>query len=151
MANPTYDPTSQPYKIAEHLFDCIRANNAEFKPKFGPKDLQRWANDIRLAHERDGRDYDKLYHMVDWCQSDDFWQSNILSGAKLRAKYDTMAAQANSKYRSKGRTNGRKEIMPKWAQSGASQADSKPKSGKSLTDEQRKQLAERVNKLVSKE
>ena len=45
----------------------------------------------------------------------------------------------------------RKEIMPKWAQDGASQADSNPKSGKSLTDEQRKQLAERVNKLVSKE
>ena len=46
---------------------------------------------------------------------------------------------------------GRKEIIPKWAQNGASQTDSNPKSGKSLTDEQRKQLAERVNKLVSKE
>ena len=45
----------------------------------------------------------------------------------------------------------RKEIMPKWAQNGASQANSNPKSSKPLTDEQRKQLAERVNKLVSKE
>lgn len=45
----------------------------------------------------------------------------------------------------------RKEVTPKWMQNGASQADSKPKSGKPLTDEQRKQLAERVNKLVSKE
>ena len=45
----------------------------------------------------------------------------------------------------------RKEVTPKWMQNSASQADSKPKSGKPLTDEQRKQLAERVNKLVSKE
>lgn len=45
----------------------------------------------------------------------------------------------------------RKEVTPKWMQNGTSQANSNPKSGKPLTDEQRKQLAERVNKLVSKE
>ncbi|BBM22842.1 prophage Lp2 protein 20 [Lactiplantibacillus plantarum] len=45
----------------------------------------------------------------------------------------------------------RKEIMPKWAQNGASQTDSKPKPSNPMSDAQRKELAERLNKLVSKE
>lgn len=117
---PKYVPTDRPYLIAKQLFEAIRGNNSEFKPKFGEKDLQRWANDIRLAHEQDGREYDKLAKMVDWCQADSFWQTNILSGAKLRAKFDQMAAQANAKAKQKSQSSNygrspRKEVVPSWA------------------------------------
>lgn len=71
---------------------------------------------------------------------------NWLGGRGWMDEYDMTPPKPKGKA-----SNGRKEIIPKWAQNGASQADSEPKAGKPLTDEQRKQLAERVNKLVSKE
>ncbi|WP_338230701.1 DUF4373 domain-containing protein [Lactiplantibacillus paraxiangfangensis] len=47
-------------------------------------------------------------------------------------------------------SSGRKEIVPKWAQKGASQTGSKAK-GKELTEEQRQELAERVARLGATE
>ncbi|CAJ1187438.1 hypothetical protein [Companilactobacillus paralimentarius] len=42
--------------------------------------------------------------MIDWSQNNDFWSGNVLSAAKLRKQYDTMAAQANNE--AKGKTTG---------------------------------------------
>lgn len=91
----TYAPTDRPYQIAEHLYKRI----LEHQPDLKKPDLQKWANEIRLAHERDKRDYDKLDKLVDWAQADDFWQGNILSTKKLREKYDTLTGQANREYK----------------------------------------------------
>lgn len=147
---PKYASTDEPYQIAKHLFKRIRANNSDFSPKFGEKDLQRWANDIRLAHERDGREYEALNRMVDWCQTDSFWQGNILSGSKLRAKYDTMAAQANAKRKPKNNSRGgRKEIVPKWAQTDGSQTGSKPNAGNQMSDADHQRLSERIAKITA--
>ena len=92
----TYAPTEQPYQIAEHLYTRILEHQDLKKPN-----LQKWADEVRLAHERDGRDYDKLNKLVDWAQDNDFWQANILSAKKLREKYDILTGQANREYKQK--------------------------------------------------
>lgn len=94
---------------ATYLWEKIKSNNPEHRKP----NLQSWANDIRKMHEIDKRPFDKIHRMIDWCQSDTFWQTNILSVAKLREKYDTMKAQANRPYIS-GRAPARREAKPDW-------------------------------------
>lgn len=96
-ASRTYAPTEQPYRIAEHLYKRI----LEHQPDLKKPDLQKWADNVRLAHEHDGREYDKLAKLVDWAQDNDFWQANILSTKKLREKYDILTGQANREYKQK--------------------------------------------------
>ncbi|WP_249662820.1 helix-turn-helix domain-containing protein [Lentilactobacillus buchneri] len=95
-ASRTYAQNEQPYRIAEHLYKRILEHQDLKKPN-----LQKWADEVRLAHERDGRDYDKLNKLVDWAQDNDFWQANILSAKKLREKYDILTGQANREYKQK--------------------------------------------------
>lgn len=98
---------------ATYLWEKIKSNNPEHRKP----NLQAWANDIRKMHEIDKRPFDKIHRMIDWCQSDTFWQTNILSVAKLRDKYDTMKAQANRPYISR-RAPARQEATPEWMQKG---------------------------------
>lgn len=56
----------------------------------------KWADSMRLLHERDGHSWDEINSMIDWCQQDGFWKSNILSGEKLREKWDQLAARRAS-------------------------------------------------------
>lgn len=88
------------FKLAQSLLSKIEEQNPDHKKP----DLQKWANDIRLMHEQDKRSYDKIQKMIDWSQNNDFWSGNVLSAAKLRKQYDTMAAQANNE--AKGKTTG---------------------------------------------
>lgn len=135
---PKYGPDDLPYQVAEHLLKRIREHNPDFKQP----NLQHWANDARLAHERDRRDYAKLDRMVDWCQDDDFWQGNILSTKKLREKYDQLAAQANRNFK-KGKASVH-ETLPDWARRDNDQTQAKPKQ---LSAEQQAELDERMRRL----
>lgn len=122
---------------AIYLWEKIKGNNPEHrKPS-----LQSWADDIRKMHELDHRPFEKIHKMIDWCQLDTFWQTNILSASKLRSKYDTMVAQANRKYASNRST--RTEKLPDWAQEGY-----KPEH-KEASAEDRAKLAEQLKKLRS--
>ena len=136
---PKYGPDDLPYQVAEHLLRRIRGHNPDFKQP----NLQHWANDVRLAHERDKRDYDKLNHMVDWCQDDDFWQGNILSAKKLREKYDQLAAQANRDFK-RGKPVRAKETLPDWAQRDSAQSQAKPKR---LTADQQAKIDARMKRI----
>lgn len=63
--------------------------------------------------ELDERDIGKVGRMIEWCQKDSFWSSNILSAKKLREKYDVMARQANRKpERAYNKPKGRVEELP---------------------------------------
>lgn len=94
---------------ATYLWEKIKSNNPEHRKP----DLQSWADDIRKMNQLDHRPFEKIHNMIDWCQIDTFWQTNILSAAKLRSKYDTMAAQANRPYTSR-RAPVRHEATPEW-------------------------------------
>ncbi|GEO64440.1 helix-turn-helix domain-containing protein [Companilactobacillus nantensis] len=89
----TYGPDDLNFKAASYLAMRIKDNN----PNFKEPNLQKWANTIRLMHERDNRSYQQIKMMIDWCQQHDFWSGVILSPDKLRMKYDQMFVQFNKR------------------------------------------------------
>lgn len=58
--------------------------------------IVRWAEDIDKLMRIDKFLPDEIEEMIVWCQEDEFWQSNILSGSTLRAKWDKLAAKKSA-------------------------------------------------------
>lgn len=57
---------------------------------------EAWANEIRLMREQDKRSHHEICELFAWANKDTvFWAANILSPAKLRAKWTTLEAQKN--------------------------------------------------------
>lgn len=107
---PRYSDDNEHYKMAYYLFEKIRENSPTFKePNF-----QVWANDMRLMVERDKRtDKVEIKNLIDFCQSDSFWMSNILSAATFRKQYDKLLIKFNQR----GNKRGRKSIQASSQQS----------------------------------
>lgn len=59
-----------------------------------------WRKEARLLLDRDRRDLSEALRLIDWCQQDQFWRSNILSMPKFRTQYDRLRlrAQQDSRY-----------------------------------------------------
>ena len=62
------------------------------KAKVGPE-RTAWRQPMRRLLDIDQRPADEVLAVIAWCQVDAFWQSNILSPAKLREKFPTLLAQ----------------------------------------------------------
>lgn len=60
------------------------------KPSLKKPNMAGWANDIRLMRQLDGRTHKEICELFKWACKDSFWYKNILSPAKLRAKWDTL-------------------------------------------------------------
>lgn len=58
--------------------------------------LAAWANDVRLMRDLDGRSHREICELFQWASKDAFWHTNILSPAKLRAKWDTLSLQRDA-------------------------------------------------------
>jgi len=114
----TFEPESIPYLLSEILLDQITINLPEFKPsQNGNKEstLQRWALDIDRMIRLDNRKPCPIWNMIIWCQQDDFWFKNILSGSKLRKQYDKLAMAINAEYRKNKTTHIKTlEAAHKW-------------------------------------
>jgi hypothetical protein len=52
--------------------------------------IQRWAVDIDRLNRINGKSWEEIETVIEWCQRDSFWSSNILSGKKLRDKFDQL-------------------------------------------------------------
>ncbi len=91
------DPEPEPsiyLPQAERLANKIIHNDPKhFGNKNRAKITTGWADDIRKLVEIDGRDIATVEAVIDWCQDDDFWKANILSGAKLRKQFTTLLLQ----------------------------------------------------------
>lgn len=87
-----YDQEDSCYRLALELFKGIREN----EPNFKEPNLQKWADDMRLMLERDNRTEKQIAYLINWCQKDSFWKSNILSPAKLRKQYDQLVIKIKS-------------------------------------------------------
>jgi hypothetical protein len=77
-------------KLCDHLASRIEANGSK-----RPAVTKRWHVAARLLLERDGRTLEQALWLVDWCQEDHFWRSNVLSMPKFRDKFDQMRLQAD--------------------------------------------------------
>lgn len=86
-----YDESSSPFKLAKYLYLKIQENDPNAKePNF-----QTWADDARKLMELDKRSKEDIYNVINWCQQDEFWSSNILSVKKLRSQFTQLFIKMN--------------------------------------------------------
>ena len=83
-----FETDSDPYLLAKFLEKCIAENNPKFPQNESQR--QRWAKDFDLMIRRDKIDADDIAAVIEWSQNDNFWRSNILSGKKVREKYQQL-------------------------------------------------------------
>jgi len=76
-------------RLASLILEEIQKN----KPDFKQPNLQSWAKEVDLMIRRDGRKPERIQQVIEWCQRDSFWRSNILSTSKLRRQFDTLEMQ----------------------------------------------------------
>lgn len=81
--------TEEDYTAATWMFEQVKKlNQAAKQPSW-----DRWANEVRLMREIDGRTHSEICAMFRWANKDTFWCYNILSPDKLREKWDRLAAE----------------------------------------------------------
>lgn len=77
--------------LAELLYELHKKEDIKYHKPLSHR--HTWANDIRLLNN-DGRSKEEIESVIRWCQEPGcFWFPNIISGKKLRAKFDTMLFQ----------------------------------------------------------
>ncbi len=81
-----FDKESIEIKLSTYLFEKIKENNPEAKIP----NLQAWAKHMDYIIRIDKRDPEIIKEIIDWCQADSFWLTNILSTKKLREKFDQL-------------------------------------------------------------
>lgn len=60
-----------------------------------------WSNDIRLMRNAMKVSHHEICELFKWANADHFWQTNVMSPAKLREKWDTLKAQMNQTNRNR--------------------------------------------------
>ncbi len=78
---------------AEWFYNLLLNLNPNHKK---PK-LEKWADDVRKIVKLDNRSYQEISDLMLWVNKDNFWQTNILSPAKLREKWDQLTLAKNKK------------------------------------------------------
>ncbi|MGJ9386167.1 DUF4373 domain-containing protein [Salipaludibacillus sp. CF4.18] len=79
------------FKLSKQLHEKILINDKWFNNP----DLEKWDEDIRLLIEKEGRPIEDVENVIDWCQSNSFWNSIILSGQSLRKNFSKIIIQMN--------------------------------------------------------
>jgi|SRR5690625_3525234 len=79
-----YDDTH--FSLAKFFYQQILKNNPQHKKP----NLEKWANEIRLMMERDGRTAEQIKYLMQWVQQDEFEMVNVLSPSKLRKRFDQL-------------------------------------------------------------
>lgn len=108
-ANEYKKPSSDSLRLSGILADLISDNNESnraIQPQNRDKSVSRWAEDIDRMLRTDHRTPEEVEEVIHWCQGSTFWRSNILSGKKLRAQFDTLKLQME------GEGKSRKESSP---------------------------------------
>ena len=92
----TREPNPEYLILAEYLAERIKDNGSR-----APNVSQKWIDDIRLMVERDSRTPEQIRYLIDWCQNDGFWKTNILSPSKLREKFEQLRLNAQREHKLK--------------------------------------------------
>lgn len=97
VAPKPYITVNEPYKenMSEasrlcHLLSSLMVLNGCKSPNI----TEKWVHDMEKIIRLDKRSPEEVDACIRWSQANDFWKANILSPAKLRAKFDTMRLQA---------------------------------------------------------
>lgn len=88
-APPAEEPRPEIEQLCVMLADRIEANGSK-----RPEISKAWRDSARLLLDRDGRTPQQVAWIIGWCQSDEFWRSNILSMPTLRKQFDRLRLRA---------------------------------------------------------
>lgn len=80
-------------ELCKHLRDRIVANGRKAPTS---SEANGWRNQARLLLDRDKRDPAEAHRLIDWCQDDGFWRSNIGGMPKFRKQYDSLRLRAQA-------------------------------------------------------
>lgn len=105
--------------LSQLLHSQMLINNPEMRKP----NLQSWAEDFRKMIDIDKRKPEQIRNMIMWSQQHDFWSTNILSGKKLREKYDQLRVVAlketeSGKYRIQNRQTEADDIFNRMLNGG---------------------------------
>lgn len=73
-------------RLAQWMFSLVLG----LHPKHRQPNFPKWCEQIRLMRERDKREHREIAELFRWANRHAFWQSNILSPAKLRERWDQL-------------------------------------------------------------
>jgi len=85
-----YHGTEEDDLLAKRMFEEITVVNATVKEP----NWDRWANEIRLMREQDGRSHSQIWRVFSFANKDHFWSHNILSPGSLRKHYARLSPRA---------------------------------------------------------
>jgi len=85
-------------RLGDVLANLIFQNNPKHSELNGKREstIARWADDIDKLNRLDGQSWEDIERIIAWSQADDFWKLNILSGKKLREKFNQLMPKANA-------------------------------------------------------
>ncbi|KAA0916442.1 hypothetical protein [Dietzia sp. ANT_WB102] len=83
-----------PRQDVEALCDRLR-NHIAGNTTRTPNITAKWRTEARLLLDRDGVPFDEAVRVLDWCQQDSFWKSNILSMPKFREKFPALQIKSH--------------------------------------------------------
>ncbi|KJV49640.1 hypothetical protein VH86_03910 [Pantoea sp. BL1] len=89
--------TSDDLKAAEWIFTKVIV----VSPTAQEPNWPAWSNDIRLMRNALKCTHHEICEVFKWANTDAFWQTNVMSPAKLREKWDTLKAQMNQPNRNR--------------------------------------------------
>lgn len=84
------------YRLADFLRKWIKKNNPAAKVPTD-KEMDKWSHHIDYMLRLDQSDQEDIKAVIEFCQKDDFWMTNILSTAKLRKQFDQLYLKSQQK------------------------------------------------------
>ena len=85
--------SAEALSLADQLRTAVRIRDPRSRAA-RTENLSTWARDVELLIRIDKRTPEEIGRVIDWCQQPGgFWGPNILSGRKLREKFDTLSGQ----------------------------------------------------------
>lgn len=79
--------------VAEAIYAAV----VTISPTMKKPNMGTWADTIRLMRDRDKRTHEDIIKVFKWANADIFWQTNILSPAKLRKQYDQLVVKMSTR------------------------------------------------------
>ena len=89
-----YNADSSEFLLSLRLKTKILENNPRARV---PADLQGWCQEFHILLGKNGYQPAEVEAVIDYCQADTFWKTNIMGAQKLRLQFDKLFLQAKEK------------------------------------------------------
>ena len=86
-------------ELCELLINYCKRDNPNFSKKTDI--INTWTNDIGKIHFLDNYSWDDIKKLINFAKNDNFWNSNIMSGDKLRKQMDQLYVKEKNNQQSK--------------------------------------------------